>query len=161
MRTVRVEYLSSQVTDDVVGDLGALPLHDKSDKLSQVCGQVLLIIKQLNDLCVVMALEELYFASVLLHAQLQYVEEYLFEVCHFNMRLIMFQKVKACLEEALDEAFIDLLLRPEQMDILLQQLTMHRLKRPLTRARNRIEFLLSPILLVSSVLLGDSTLTFG
>ena len=38
---------------------------------------------------------------------------------------------------------------------------MHRLKRPLTRARNRIEFLLSPILLVSSVLLGDSTLAFG
>lgn len=31
----------------------------------------------------------------------------------------------------------------------------------MTRARNRIELLLSPILLVSSVLLGDSTLAFG
>ena len=67
-----------------------------------------------------MALKELYFASVLLHAQLQYVEEYLFEVCHFNVCLIMLQKVKACLQEALYEAFIDLLLWPEQMDILLQ-----------------------------------------
>ena len=47
------------------------------------------------------------------------------------------------------------------MDILLKKLAMHRFECPLARARNRIELLLSPILLVSSVFLGDTSLAFG
>ena len=70
MRAICVEYLPSQVTYDVVGDLGALPLDDKSDKLSQIGGQVLLIVQQFDNLRVVVALEELDLTAILLHAQL-------------------------------------------------------------------------------------------
>ena len=159
--TVRVEYLPSQIPNDVVGNLGALSLHNKPHKLSQVCGQVLLVVKQLNDLRVVVALEELDFASILLHTKLQHVEKHLFEVRHFNVRLVVLQKVEACFEEALYKAFIDLLLRPEQMNVLLKQLTVHRFEGPLACAGNRIQLLLPPILLVSSVLLGDAFSAFG
>ena len=36
VRAVRVEDLSGQIPDNIVGDLGSLPLYDQADELSQV-----------------------------------------------------------------------------------------------------------------------------
>ena len=68
MRAISIEYLASQVTNDIVGDLRALPLHDKPYKLCQISGQVLLIVKQLYNLGVVVTREEFKLAAILLHA---------------------------------------------------------------------------------------------
>ena len=76
------------------------------------------------------------------------------------MSLVVLQQVEASLEEALHEALLYLLLRPEQVDILLQNLPVHALECPLARDRDRVELLLPPVLLVSSVLFGHSSLAF-
>ena len=67
-RTVSVEDLASQITDYVVSDLGSLSLNHEPYELGQVGGQVILVVEELDDLCVVMTLQELDLASILLHA---------------------------------------------------------------------------------------------
>ena len=113
MRAVSVENLLGQVSDDIVGDLRSLPLNNKCDELSQVFGQVVLIVQQLNDLCVVLALHVLDLTSILLHAQLQHVKEHLLKVFDLCVGLVMLQEIEASLDEAFDEVLFNLLLRPE------------------------------------------------
>ena len=113
MRAICVEDLLGQVSDDIVGNLRSLPLHNESDEFSQVLGEVVLIIQQLNDLCVVLALHVLDLATILLHAELQHVKEHLLEVLDLCVGLVMLQKIETSLDEAFDEVLFNLLFGPE------------------------------------------------
>ena len=71
-----------------------------------------MIVEQLDDFCVEFDVQVLQFRPILLHAELENIEKYLFEVCVFCVGLIVLQKVEACSQEALDKVFIDFLVRP-------------------------------------------------
>ena len=91
MGTVSVEYLPRQVANNVVGDLWALTLDHETDELGEIGRQVLLVVQELNNLRIVVALEEFDLTSIFLHTQLKHVEEHLFKVCHFDVGLVMLQ----------------------------------------------------------------------
>ena len=70
-----MENLLGQVFDDLIGDGWALPLNDQSDKFSHRCGQIILIVEQVDDLLVVGALHVHQLATILLHRLLEELEE--------------------------------------------------------------------------------------
>lgn len=90
MGAISVEDLFSQITNDVVGNLRSLPLNNKPNELCHGLGHVVLIIQEIDDLLNVGALHIADILAVLVHANLQNVEQSLFEVGDLSQLLVIF-----------------------------------------------------------------------
>jgi len=105
-----VENLLGQIADDVVGNLRSLSLDHKPNELSHGFGHVVLVVEEVNNFLDVVALHVANVLAVLVHTNLEDVEQRLLKVGHFCKLLMVFQQVETCLDQTLYEVFVDLLI---------------------------------------------------
>lgn len=114
-----MEDLLGQVTDDVACNLGPLAFNDKANELGHRLSHVILVIEQIDDLLNVRALHVLHAVSVLLHADLQYVEESLLKICNLH-ELLVLKQIETRSDHALNEVLVHSLIKPEHVHVLVK-----------------------------------------
>ena len=115
LRIVMKNFLG-KVSDNLICQLVILPLSHEAHELRQWLGQIILVVKQINDFGGVLVQHILYLTSVFLHTHLHHVEQRLLNFLIFDIVWI-FEHVKACLDKQIHKILIDLMIREKSVYI--------------------------------------------
>lgn len=113
-----MKYLLGEILDDFVGQLVVLLFSHEANELRERLGQVVLRVKERNDLVRVLSEHVAHLGAELLHALLHHVEQQLLHFFVFDVVLV-FEQIKSGLDEQIDEGFVDLVLGPEVVHVEL------------------------------------------
>ena len=121
MLRVIMEDFFGQVSDNFISQLVVLSLRNQPNKLRQRLSQIFLCVEQMDDFGRILVEHVLHLRAVLLHALLHQLEQLRFDLLVLDVVGVL-KHVERCADEQIDEVFVDAVLGPEVLDVLVHQL---------------------------------------